>query len=402
LSDALSERKRTAFTLVELLVVIAIIGILVALLLPAIQSAREAARRTQCVNNLKQMGLAALNFEVAKRHLPPGRKRPDWAVLVGSIWAPQAGYSNYNKVQQTATHRTGFYSVHVWLLPYMEEQNIFDMIDFSRGQVLQMTSGGVPANINYNAYATAAGIFLCPSDKNTGRIISENNYRYNFGGNTPFAGALLGNDYKAEWTGQYNGRSVSLPVGGNGAFTISEKGLRVGEFIDGMAKTAFFSERIKGNGEGGADPTAAQPDQSWMIGWSSAPGGQFTNDMANPDDVFNSCAQYQPSPGANLFNSAGRWLEDSDFSNGWPFAGYSNTQYNHVAPPNWSGYDCGLGSFIPDTPFEHAIVAARSDHPGTVVVTFGDGHATTVSDSIDLQVWRAMGTRNGEDDTSGG
>jgi prepilin-type N-terminal cleavage/methylation domain-containing protein len=400
------QRRPTGFTLVELLVVIAIIGILVALLLPAIQSAREAARRTQCVNNLKQMGLAALNHEVANRVLPPGRKRPDWAGLIAGEWRVQSGYTNYNSVQQTNTQKTGFYSVHIWLLPYMEEQAIFDLIDFSRAQVLQLTQNGQPFSINYQAYANAAGLFLCPSDGNVGRIISENNYRYNFGGSTPFAGALaganalVGPNYSAAWTGQYGGRTVTLSVGGNGAFTISEKGLKVGEFTDGMAKTALFSERIKGSGNEAPTP----PTHADMIGVDAA-GGERTADLRNPDDAFNACGSYVPKSESLAFYATGRWLDvpppDGDYSNGWPFAGYSNTQYNHVAPPNWSGYDCGLLSYISDTPFEHAIVAARSDHPGVVVVTFGDGHTTTVSDGIDLLVWRAMGTRNGEDDTGG-
>ena len=72
--------RRPGFTLVELLVVIAIIGVLVALLLPAVQAAREAARRTQCVNNVKQMGLGAVNYESAHGAFPPGRMRPDWEI----------------------------------------------------------------------------------------------------------------------------------------------------------------------------------------------------------------------------------------------------------------------------------------------------------------------------------
>src|SRR6187200_595115 len=106
--SAFSDRRNRGFTLVELLVVIAIIGILIALLLPAVQAAREAARRTQCMNNLKQLGLAALSYHDVYQHLPPG-----------------IGY------YPTANGAFGTYFF--YLLPYIEQRNLYDR---SLGSVL--------------------------------------------------------------------------------------------------------------------------------------------------------------------------------------------------------------------------------------------------------------------------
>ena len=179
---------KRAFTLVELLVVIAIIAMLVSLLLPAVQSAREAARKTQCINKMRQLGIAAANYESSNGTFPAGRLAPDWE----RKGEPQESYTNYNAVNQNSpigSETTGFKSVHIWILPFMENNAIYDLIDFKRPQVLRMTQNGRPYNINYQAYANAEDMFLCPSDDNTNRIISENNYRYNFGGSTPYAGA---------------------------------------------------------------------------------------------------------------------------------------------------------------------------------------------------------------------
>jgi prepilin-type N-terminal cleavage/methylation domain-containing protein len=376
-----SKPRVSGFTLVELLVVIAIIGILIALLLPAIQAAREAARRTQCVNNLKQMALAAYNYESAKKYFPPGRLKPDWAIQAAGGWVTSGSYTNYTGVAQGTTQKTGFYSVHIWLLPYMEESAVYNLIDFKQAQVLQMTNNGVPYSINYKAYATAAGLFLCPSDSNTERVISENNYRYNFGGSTPFGGAE-GTNKQNNYDATFNG----LSCGGNGAFSIGEKGLKPGKFTDGLAKTAFFAERTKGSGQ----TSSSLPTNADIVTWATRPSGMY-----DPQQQFDWCANYKPVVDSFNFFSAGRWLAGEDYSNGWPFAGYSNTEYNHVAPPNWSGQDCGAFSSIPDTPGEHAIVSARSMHSGIVVVAFGDGHTDNVSNDIDLLVWRAMGSRNG-------
>ena len=379
----LHRRKRPAFTLVELLVVIAIIAMLVSLLLPAVQAAREAARRTQCINKIRQLCLGATNYESAQGYFPPGRLAPDWE----RNGEPQESYTNYNSVNQNApigSEKTGFKSVHIWVLPYMENNAIFDLIDFERPQVLRMTKGGRPFNINYQAYANAEDMFLCPSDSNSGRIISENNYRYNFGGSTPYAGAASSKSQTDTLALSSDGFSVK----GNGAFTIGVKGLSSGKYIDGLSKTAFFAERDKGSGVNAAQFEPTKNDIITMPGRTDGPVPR--------DQMMESC-NTTPQISQYNFTSAGRWLPGADFSNGWPFAAYSSTMYNHVAPPNWVGFDCGTYSAIPDTPGEHAIVSARSSHNGSVNVAFGDGHVESISPGVDLLIWRSMGSRNGQE-----
>lgn len=394
--------KRTAdgFTLVELLVVIAIIGVLVALLLPAVQAAREAARRTQCINNVKQMGLAAANYESAKGVFPPGRLNPDKLILNGGKWVGTVtGGTSYPPYSGSASQKFQNFSVHVWLLPYMEASNVFNLIDMSKGQSKQMKNGNTIINPHYQAYATAQSLFICPSCPNTGVIISENNYRSNFGGSTPFAGTSPNGDTNN--VGQRsNGRDPTFlsnegfPAGGNGAFSFTAKGLKASEYTDGLSKTAFFSERTKGSG---VDVGAEPPTRSDIVGMGS--GNEVSS--LRIDDLFMRCQNYTPSPDSRNLSGAGRWLPADDWSNGWPFAGYDCSQYNHVAPPNWQGQDCGSNSGIPDTPEEHAIITARSEHAGVVNVAFGDGHTATISDSIDLAVWRALGSRNGDEAVEG-
>jgi prepilin-type N-terminal cleavage/methylation domain-containing protein len=370
--------SRRGFTLVELLVVIAIIGILVGLLLPAVQAAREAARRMQCSNNLKQIGLATFNYESAHRRFPPGRLLPDFSVN-GAV---QVSYTNYNAVNGTPGQWTGFRSVHTFILPFMEQTAIYNLIDFGAPTSVRMTQNGQPFNRNFQAYANAASLYICPSDPNTGRVISENNYRYNFGGSSHYAGAL-----SSAANNNNNATVGTFTVRGNGAFTIGDA-MRVAAVIDGLSNTVFFAERDKGSGKA---LNLAPPDRRFdMI---TMPGR--TQSLITPDQIFNACLAYVPAPDPNHFNSMGRWLEGSDFSNGWPFGFYSSTMYNHVAPPNWTGFDCGQWSAISDVPGEHAIVAARSSHTGGVNCSKGDGAVTFVTGSIDANIWRAMGSRDG-------
>jgi hypothetical protein len=339
------------------------------------------------------MSLAACNHEAATGYFPPGRKRPDFEVLNGTRWEEKSMDSSYPPWPTRPGRRNNNFSVHIWILPYMEQGNVYDMIDFNLGQSKQMlsTDGSTPINPHYNAYATASGLFICPSDPFTQLIISENNYRCNFGGSTPFAGHSVGDttaDGDKFSPDKPSREGDSFPAGGNGAFSYSATGFRSKDYQDGLSRTIFFSERTKGSGNavyGGSDVQVTKYD---MIGLGQ--GNSVSNITAN--QLLSSCLK--PAITGPIFYGAGRWLPGDIWSNGWPFAGYDATEYNHVAPPNWEGIDCGSNSSIPDAAYEHALVAARSEHPGTVVVGYGDGHTSLINDSIDLALWRALGTRN--------
>jgi prepilin-type N-terminal cleavage/methylation domain-containing protein len=376
--------RRRGFTLIELLVVIAIIGVLIALLLPAVQQAREAARRTQCVNNLKQIGLALANYESTYSCFPPGRYAPDCISSAGAI---QNSYTSYSSTCGNPGSSTGIRAVHIMLLPYIDKSQDYDLMNMSVGHTPRLLTGGAPSNHNITAYARIAGLYLCPSDGAQSRLTTENNYRYNFGGSTPFGGAQ-------NWTNNNvtNFNFNGLSIGGNGAFTIG-RGLRVKDFEDGLSKTAFFSERLRGSGV----VTATTPIDIRRDMMTALPRDGSSNPIM-ADQLMQNCKNaWTGLPDNFNFASSGRWNEGDDFSNGWHQAAYASTMYNHCATPNWTSVDCGTGSSIPDVPGEHAVVSARSLHPGGVNVLAGDGTVDFVSDSVDLRVWRAQGTRNGKE-----
>jgi prepilin-type N-terminal cleavage/methylation domain-containing protein len=204
-------RWRKGFTLVELLVVVAIMGVLVALLLPAVQTAREGGRRTQCLSNLKQIGVALQSFHGVHRGFPPGRGGPTPKV----------------------------FSAQAFLLPFMEEGTLQAQLDFSQSPTT-LEIGGVTYSGAANAPAASqvVSVFVCPSDIFAGRVpgstYAGTNYVANSGSGTVNAGSLAGAD------GVF--------------FTMSNVSFQ--NVLDGSSHTVAFSERMLGNGAPAAATTA--------------------------------------------------------------------------------------------------------------------------------------------------
>lgn len=202
-------RRRSGFTLIELLVVIAIIGVLIALLLPAVQSAREAARRSQCVNNLKQIALAIHNYAGVHDRYPIARGvRPN---------RPYDITSRYN------------YSGFAQILPYMEQRPVYNSINFDL--TIPLAAFG-----NTTAQATIVSSFVCPSENQRTPLESAGtNYRFNEGSNVLYSS-------RETDTGNVN---TTMPDP-NGPF-FAERSIRLAEVIDGTSNTAMMTEKLFGD-----------------------------------------------------------------------------------------------------------------------------------------------------------
>jgi prepilin-type N-terminal cleavage/methylation domain-containing protein len=268
---------RSAFTLIELLVVVAIIGILVALMLPAIQAAREAAWRNSCKNNMKQLGLAMHTFHDTLQRLPcPGDSRTA-AAGQGSQWA---------------------YSAQSRLLPYLEDKALQSLIDFTQ-PLMQGTGGSQTINpTQKNAAAFVAATFLCPSD----------------GGVTQF------NANSAVWGG--NNYMINMGTGQpDFAFTKPLDGIvwygstvRLGQITDGLSKTMMWSEAIRGN-----DVTTESATPIDRVRQHISFGGQG----AVSDSICQSPTRWAGSRGS-------AWIWGREF----------NTGYNAHEKPNSVKADC--------------------------------------------------------------
>lgn len=360
-----STRHTHAFTLIELLVVIAIIAILISLLLPAVQQAREAARRTQCRNNLKQIGLALHNYHDVHTQFPPGRMTPSRGQAIGmDCW--------YG-------HLSPLYHV----LPYIDQANVYNQLDHNNTRV-RFGSPLCDANGFVNDLAIPA--FMCPSDPGHKSGVNTNSYRANFGAQA-FGGRRFGNNIGED--------PVFTPAAGagidgatGGAFG-DASGYAVGKFTDGTSNTCLYAERGIGNNNSGA--------VSIMNYLHRDSGGTAFVPGANTDTTANIVSRCNAITQADI-DTPSSYRVDFGFTSGddpaWYYSSFQMGAYNHLKTPNSPQPDCGKGS-IPDDESEGANVTARSYHTGGVQACLADGSVRFVSDNIDLAIWQAAGTRAG-------
>jgi len=335
-------RRTRGFTLVELLVVIAIIGVLIALLLPAIQAAREAARRNQCTNKLHQLGTAVHNYEGAHKRLPYG-KSPAYPTA-----KPYARWSLHSKI-----------------LPYLEETNLYEAINFDfapetpgmAGVVNFMPPSQNPGAENRVVCRKRIETFLCPSDLE----VSDPDWpgQNNYVGN---AGNWLCDRSDAQPAPSDNSPTELA----TGVFYYLSK-VRFGQITDGLSKTVFFSEKIRGQGT--PDPTSdmfVMPHQTSL------------------DACYTTCTNIDPLTATPLTSKQGY---------SWVMGEQCCTLYTHVGTPN--SHTCG-GTGFPGTMTNMAMmVSPNSRHAGGVNCVMGDNSVHFVSDEINLLTWRKLGTRAG-------
>ena len=324
--------RRAGFTLIELLVVIAIIAILIALLLPAVQQAREAARRSQCKNNLKQYGIAMHSYHETTKLFPKGAFHSSVVNNSQSDWRS--------------------YSATVMLLPYMDQGPIYKRFNLN----------GPAQNNDALAATLKGGMVVCPSDSLPGNGEAPSNYVYCAGTNVVHTNGAFGiaaNDQNGMF---------------NNCVNVNTSDVR-----DGTSNTIAMSEQVvAGNVSGGNDYSRIKQ----AVG---RPGG-FPDSFPTKAqvDAWSASCNASGSFGGNTGNLAGRF---------WHRGLHGLTQFSTLLAPNALTFNCTENCPNCD-PDGRGMIAARSRHPGGVHSLMGDGATRFINNSIDFTTWGRLGARN--------
>jgi len=333
--------RNRGFTLIELLVVIAIIAVLISLLLPAVQSAREAARRAQCINNLKQIGLGMHNYHSANDTFPLGSTR---------VFADPSG----------TIYSWNCWSAHALLLGYMEQTAIYNSCNFSLPPVA--SGPGDPAALTIKTMVIST--FLCPSDGRAGRNMNNSYYGS--------MGTSIG------YTTQNNS---------SGLFAMT-RCWSIRDIIDGPSNTIAFSERLVGQ--------PGLPDRAAGNGLLNVPAGsgiwESVDVSSNPNGInatLNECSQAwtQRATTSSGYQSAGQY---------WSWGTSGMTMFSTIVPPSntqhgWNSCRNGCGGCGTDN--SH-IINANSYHPGGANTLMADGSVKFLKGTVAQRIYWALGTRD--------
>jgi len=340
-------RKHLGFTLVELLVVIAIIGVMVGLLLPAVQAAREAARRMSCSNNLKQIGLALHNYHDTYRKFPTARVRT----------------SNMG-IDAWLTNNIGW---HARILAQMEQTPIFDQINWAA-----MNGGGDAFAPHTPLRAVEIPAYRCPSDPGKGAFPWVDPTGVRRTGSTLVAGdapvnymASIGHDTQLRNANVSRGFMADMNV--NMTTRVNSGWLSMADMIDGTSNTLAVSEIIIGHPRSRVNTTVGT-------------GNRSQADADATTSTVNGCTDATQATGGSTQGRGIAW-----------FRGYEGASmvFTTIMTPNSNLWDCGANT-------NDVMMAARSVHPGGVQATLVDGSVKFFTESIDFNTWRFLGgTKDG-------
>jgi prepilin-type N-terminal cleavage/methylation domain-containing protein len=335
--------KLRGFTLIELLVVIAIIAILIALLLPAVQQAREAARRSQCKNNLKQLGLAMHNYYDVYGMFPLSQGKTQ-------AGAPAANGDNV----------TGYYksrSAHMAMLPYLDQAALYNELDQDASWDYNPSSATRPTN--YALARTRIAAFLCPSDliytgTNAGTYsnMPGSSYGVSAGPNTFYSVGL------ADQTGMFN----------------FQRNVTFADVLDGSSNTIAAFETTVGDGDNSSYDARRDIVKGASGSW---PGISFWT-QAQLNSYGPACQSAGSAANSYSFRGAT-----------WANGLMGVTILNTLVPPNWQYPDCDQSTGgVTDGPGTYG---ARSRHVGGVQGLLADGSVRFISENLDLNTWQSLG-----------